>query len=113
VGECFFWYWPTRVVQDKGPLNCCVCVCVMCHDRIKSAAFTCPIAGLGQSVGDIVFGLSVRPAMCLCASMPGLRHSLTILPSTSSFHIIVAKWLACCTQVEKGPSSNRSRNAVR
>jgi len=26
VGECFFWYRPTRVVPDKGPLNGCVCV---------------------------------------------------------------------------------------
>ena len=23
-----FWYWLTRVVLDKGPLNACVCVCV-------------------------------------------------------------------------------------
>jgi len=23
-----FWYWPTRVVLDKGPFNRCVCVCV-------------------------------------------------------------------------------------
>jgi len=22
-----FWYWLTRVVPDKGPLNGCVCVC--------------------------------------------------------------------------------------
>ena len=22
-----FWYWPTRVVLEKGPLNGCVCVC--------------------------------------------------------------------------------------
>jgi len=28
VGERFFWYRPTRVVPDKGPLNGCVCVCV-------------------------------------------------------------------------------------
>jgi len=21
-----FWYWPTRVVPEKGPLNGCVCV---------------------------------------------------------------------------------------
>ena len=27
-----FWYRPTRVVQEKGPLNGCVCVCV-CDDR--------------------------------------------------------------------------------
>ena len=26
--ECFFWYWPTRVVPDKRPLNGCVRVCV-------------------------------------------------------------------------------------
>ena len=29
VGQCFFWYRPTRVVLDKRPLNGCVCVCVM------------------------------------------------------------------------------------
>jgi len=29
AGECFFWYWPTRVVPDKRPLNGCVCVCVI------------------------------------------------------------------------------------
>ena len=28
VGECFFWYRPTRVVPDKRLLNGCVCVCV-------------------------------------------------------------------------------------
>ena len=26
VGECFFWYWPSRVVPDKRPLNGCACV---------------------------------------------------------------------------------------
>jgi len=28
VGECFFWYRPTRVVPDQRPLNGCVYVCV-------------------------------------------------------------------------------------
>ena len=28
MGECFFWYRPTRVVLDQEPLNSCVCVCV-------------------------------------------------------------------------------------
>ena len=28
MGECFFWYRPTRVVLDQRPLNGCVCVCV-------------------------------------------------------------------------------------
>ena len=26
-----FWYRPTRVVPEKGPLNVCVCVCVCVH----------------------------------------------------------------------------------
>jgi len=28
-----FWYWLTRVVPDKGPLNGCVCVC---HKELKN-----------------------------------------------------------------------------
>jgi len=32
-----FWYWPTRVVPEKGPLNVCVCVCVsVCEREILS-----------------------------------------------------------------------------
>ena len=27
VGECFFWYRPTRVVPDQRPLNGCCCCC--------------------------------------------------------------------------------------
>ena len=29
MGECFFWYRPTRVVPDQRPLNgrCCCCCC--------------------------------------------------------------------------------------
>ena len=31
VGECFFWYQPTRVVPDQRPLNgrCCCCCCLI------------------------------------------------------------------------------------
>jgi len=29
-----FWYWPTRVVLEKGPLNRCVCVCVRACVRV-------------------------------------------------------------------------------
>ena len=28
VGECFFWYRPTRVDPDKRPLNGCCCCCI-------------------------------------------------------------------------------------
>jgi len=26
MGECYFWYWFTWVVLDKGPLNVCECL---------------------------------------------------------------------------------------
>ena len=36
VGECFFWYRPTSVVPDKGPLN----GCVLCFGGCRSASIT-------------------------------------------------------------------------
>ena len=33
-----FWYWFTRVVLDKGPLNGCVCVCVL-HSGVSHNQF--------------------------------------------------------------------------
>jgi len=35
--SCFskIWYWLTRVVLDKGPLNGCVCVCVRACVRVN------------------------------------------------------------------------------
>ena len=38
VGECFFWYQPTRVVPDHRPLNGCVCVCVLFQYCLTSIA---------------------------------------------------------------------------
>ena len=31
MGECSFWYRPTRVVPDQRPLNgrCCCCLCFL------------------------------------------------------------------------------------
>jgi len=39
VGECSFWYRPTRVVPDQRPLNgrCCCCCC-QCFDAVGWAA---------------------------------------------------------------------------
>ena len=36
MGECFFWYRPTRVVPDQRPLNGCVCVCVCVLSFLRS-----------------------------------------------------------------------------
>ena len=35
-----FWYRPTRVAPEKGPLNVCVCVCLL-RNRYCSAVATC------------------------------------------------------------------------
>ena len=32
-----FWYWLTRVVLDKGPLNWCVCVCLTISQMMHEA----------------------------------------------------------------------------
>ena len=41
VGECFFWYRPTRVVPDQRPLNGCVCVVVWAGNcRCRGARHT-------------------------------------------------------------------------
>ena len=45
MGECFFWYRPTRVVPDQRPLNgrcccCCCCYCSTCTTGIECSDFT-------------------------------------------------------------------------
>ena len=36
MGECFFWYRPTRVVPYKRPLNGCVCVYTVLNGDIAN-----------------------------------------------------------------------------
>ena len=49
MGECFFWYRPTRVVPDQRPLNDCVCVCV-CDSSIDCGTVVATSwAGVGGS----------------------------------------------------------------
>ena len=57
VGECFFWYRPTRVVLDKRPLNGCVCVC---SARIRGIKITQDIIYLvNKSIPSVVNILSI------------------------------------------------------
>ena len=42
-----FWYRPTRVVPDKGPLNECVCVCVCdCYSNGSDSPHCCGVMRL-------------------------------------------------------------------
>jgi len=36
VGECFFWYRPTRVVPDQRPLNGRCCCCLLNGESIST-----------------------------------------------------------------------------
>jgi len=56
VGECFFWYRPTRVVPEQRPLNgcvVCVCVCVLlvrieCKKSIDEECICCALEHLSN-----------------------------------------------------------------
>jgi len=62
-----FWYRLTAVVPDKGPLNGCVCVCVLCNYYYSTASCASHIdAAYGCGCVD-VSGLSV---WCVCCSRP-------------------------------------------
>ena len=56
MGECSFWYWPTRVVPDQRPLNgrCCCCCIYMVSNGCLSLYLN--IAGLQQGPGKMLLG---------------------------------------------------------
>ena len=49
-----FWYWPTWVVPDKGPLNGCVCVCacVRACVRVFVTSVSCTKTSDGKICSD-------------------------------------------------------------
>ena len=58
MGECFFWYRPTRVVPDQRPLNG-ECFGVVIGDRSTSkvhslAIAVCPCSRLNHRVLDVM-----------------------------------------------------------
>ena len=46
VGECFFWYRPTRIVPDQRLLNGCVCVCARARALLVMLTWSCSLAML-------------------------------------------------------------------
>ena len=50
-----FWYWLTRVVPEKGPLNGCVCVCVWLIDWLIATVIM-SIIGLMYATLSVVVG---------------------------------------------------------
>ena len=51
MGECFFWYRPTRVVPDQRPLNGRCCCLLLLFEQI--AGLSGPVGEMIQATGDI------------------------------------------------------------
>jgi len=87
-----FWYWLTRVVPDKGPLNGCVCVCVCVSFHF------CVVAYLFWKLRCLCF---LRPCIyvillfLLCSSC-GPSEGLCFLvacPSVLSVHAYIGAYI--------------------
>jgi len=51
-----FWYRLTQVVPDNGPLNVCVCVCVVyCHKVVTSQSLTQVVMEKRPLMGVVVY----------------------------------------------------------
>jgi len=53
VGECFFWYRPTRVDPDKRPLNSCVCVCLCTFESLDNYNALCIYISISKMFCDV------------------------------------------------------------
>jgi len=60
-----FPYWLTRVVLDKGPLNGCVCVCMLCYVTLCNIVFIIPAKAFARDYVITGVGLSVCLFVCL------------------------------------------------
>ena len=90
VGECFFWYGPTQVVPDQGPLNGCVCVCVcvwvQTAEVMKQKLWQCRWCRRGRwdSSGAAVNSQHSRQSVRMAGTPCSRRRPCT--PCTSSPH---------------------------
>ena len=79
-----FWYWLTRVVPDKGPLNWCVCVCSM-KNKTKLSGWPPGTGSWDLSDSSIVVSAPLSFIRALRTEPPGqgtsrlLRHALCTL----------------------------------
>jgi len=107
-----FWYWLTRVVPEKGPLNGCVCVCVcaracVCWSPIKWQYF-CDMLIVYSSSGGGCIGISgvswcsscyvakrVRAVKERWSSNPNQWFYLILSPSTTRLLMEVALQPLC------------------
>ena len=120
-----FWYQLTQVVLEKRPLNWCSSVEVIGH---VSTECCCHILNVAEHASSWSYEQphlykSVETSTLTSISSSAFSRlflsmwlrSVFFINSCNNIHNrdgSVAKWLACWTQAQKGPGSNRSRDAV-
>ena len=88
VGECFFWYWLTWVVPNKGPLNGCVCVhsCSLfwCCTLLLHFAFSALMLLVGQQEEHPDCKKLSGEVLAWCGNLSGARCRLAYGPADAT-----------------------------
>jgi len=83
-----FWYWLTRVVPDKGPLNGCVCVSSCARDVLEfESKFKC----CWNSVRQLWNLMDLQT--CLCRTWTYVHHSSLSIVCTCRSKQMHIEWL--------------------
>ena len=78
MGECFFWYRPTRVVPDEMPLNGCVCVCVcVCVCCLLTNGVMLQMENLIARMQAEHTGVQVRTVKSFISKIPSVFTGMT------------------------------------
>ena len=113
VGECFFWYRPTRIVLDSRPLNGCVRVCVcVCMCNVDQSAHLAtstrsifnkiwmPRAMLHKTDTYASYILSYQPFKCQCQAKIYTAHQLMTQRKDTCW-LQIKKDIPCCIKMLK------------
>jgi len=87
VGECSFWYRPTRVVPDQRPLNgrCCCCCKMTIESRDINWSHHWKF-GSGQSYNAWKFGSGSVSETRVCLVQFSIAHIKVWVPFDSEIH---------------------------
>jgi len=105
VGECFFWYRPTRVVLDQRPLNgrCCCCCCSPFNALMLLVGWQEGHQACKKLSGGVLAWLSVWSELQTCIWSSWCHcHSLSL--ATVESRLVLPFWYRLTWVVpEKGP----------
>ena len=110
VGECFFWYRPTRVVPDKRPLNMCVRACCVraCVPGWASTRKVKPVWILLKQETESGSGIS----WAICKSASHSRQITMPVPHHSSFDLLNVLNVICKRATALRPLTSSTQHFV-